>query len=82
MLDARLRVQGPDHPDTLKAWGQLVYWTGVGGDTAGALAGFRELLDAQLRVLGPDHPDTLTTRVKLADWAGRARDTTGDHRVP
>ncbi|MBT2548154.1 tetratricopeptide repeat protein [Arthrobacter sp. ISL-65] len=77
VLDARLRVQGPDHPDTLTTRRQLVYWIGEAGDTAGAVAGFRELLNVQLRVLGPDHPDTLTTRNNLANWTGEAGDTAG-----
>ncbi|MDP9696921.1 UNVERIFIED_ORG: hypothetical protein J2X79_004504 [Arthrobacter globiformis] len=73
MLDARLRVQDPDHPDTLTTRGSLATWTGRAGDTAGAITKFRELLDTQLRVQGPKHPDTLTTRINLANLISRIR---------
>ena len=38
MLRDRLRVLGPDHPDTLKARHNLAYWKGQSGDLAGATA--------------------------------------------
>jgi hypothetical protein len=59
-------VLGPDHPDTLVTRGQVAYYTGEGGDPAGALELYRELLTDQQRVLGPDHPDTVLTRYRLA----------------
>ena len=57
---------GPDHPDTLTTRNNIAAWTGRGGDAAGALRLFRELLPDRERVLGPDHPDTLTTRNNMA----------------
>jgi tetratricopeptide (TPR) repeat protein len=74
LLDAQMRVLGPDHPNTLTTRSNLAAWTGEAGDPAGALNQFRELLDAQLRVQGPDHPSTLTTRNNLAAWTGYAGD--------
>ncbi|HEY5151266.1 MAG TPA: tetratricopeptide repeat protein, partial [Mycobacterium sp.] len=78
LLADRLRVLGPDHPDTLSTRSNLASWRGEAGDPAGAAAAIQDLLTDQLRVLGPDHPDTLTTRNNLAYWrraAGQAEDT-------
>ena len=75
VLAARLRVQGPDDPDTLATRHQIALEMAERGDHAGAEAEFRDVLAARLRVLGPDHPDTLTTRHQIAlEMAAR-----GDH---
>ena len=42
VLDARERVLGPEHPETLTTRYQLAYWTGLAGNPAGA----RDLLAA------------------------------------
>ncbi|MGK5559421.1 tetratricopeptide repeat protein, partial [Actinomadura kijaniata] len=68
LLADRLRVLGPDHPDTLTTRHNLAYWRGEAGDAAGAVTAFEGLLADFLRVLGPDHPHTLTTRHNLAGW--------------
>jgi hypothetical protein len=52
-LEDRLRILGPDHPDTLITRGNLAYWQGEAGDIAGAATASQELLTDQLRVLGP-----------------------------
>ena len=62
MLAAETERLGVDHPDTLATRGQVAYYTAKGGDPAGALELYRELLTDRQRVLGPDHPDTLATR--------------------
>jgi Tetratricopeptide repeat len=72
LLADRLRVLGPDHPDTLTTRNNLAGLRGVAGDAAGAAAAYEELLADRLRVLGPDHPDTLTTRDSLAYLRERA----------
>jgi len=64
------RVQGRDHPDTLRTRGNIAYWTGRVGKAREALRLFRELLPDWERVQGRDHPDTLTTRHNIARWTG------------
>ena len=76
LLADRLRVLGPDHPDTLTTRDNLARWRG-GGDPAGAAAAFEQAAGRPLRVLGPDHPDTLTTRSNIARLAGAAGDPAG-----
>ena len=65
---------GPEHRDTLAAYGNLARWTGEAGDAAGARDEYAELLPIAERVLGPEHPATLTTRTNLARWTGEAAD--------
>ncbi|MEU8004404.1 tetratricopeptide repeat protein [Catellatospora sp. NPDC049111] len=72
LLTDRLRVLGPDHPDTLVTRSNIAYWQGAAGDPAGAAEAFEQLLTDRLRVLGPDHPSTLTTRNNIAYWRGQA----------
>ena len=73
----RLRVLGPDHPDTLNTRHNLAYWRGEAGDLTGAATATEQLLTDRLRVLGPDHPDTLSTRHNLAYWRSKAEDQMG-----
>ncbi len=64
----------PEHPDTLAARNNLVYWTGEAGDVVGARDLSAELLPIRERVLGAEHPNTLGTRHNLAEWTGQAGD--------
>ena len=73
VLAAKLRVLGPDHPDTLATRHGIALEMGEQGDHAAAEAEYREVLAAKLRVLGPDHPDTLTTRHQHRRGDRRAR---------
>ena len=73
LLADRLRVLGPDHPDTLSTRNNLAFWLGEAGRVDDAIAGFETLLTDQLRVLGPDNPNTLNTRNNLAFWLERKR---------
>ena len=77
MLDARVRVLGTEHPDTLIARAYLARWTGKAGDAAGARDQYAALVPIRERVLGPEHPDTLTTRHNLAHWTGKVGDAAG-----
>jgi hypothetical protein len=77
LLQAQVRVSGPEHPDTLNARGDLAYWTGDAGDAAGARDQFAVLLPVRERVLGPEHPDTLADRASLARFTGDAGDAAG-----
>jgi hypothetical protein len=72
LLADRLRVLGPDHPDTLATRGDVAHWRGHAGDPAGAVIAFEELLADYWRLLGPDERDTLSTRRHLAYWRGQA----------
>jgi hypothetical protein len=75
VLAARLRVLGPDHPDTLATQHCIALVMAAQGDHTAAEAEFRDVLAVKLRVLGPDHQATLNTRHCIAmEMAGR-----GDH---
>jgi hypothetical protein len=65
-LDARERTQGPDHPDTLAARGDLASGYHSAGRFALAIPLYEQTLREHERVLGPDHPHTLTSRANLA----------------
>jgi Domain of unknown function (DUF4062)/Tetratricopeptide repeat len=77
MLDARVRVLGPEHPDTLTTRHNLARWTGEAGDAARARDQYAALLPIDERVLGPEHPRTLDTRGSLANYTGQAGDAAG-----
>ena len=72
--DARERVLGPEHPDTLAARDDLALWTGEAGDPAAARDQYAALLPVLERVLCPEHPRTLDARHELAGWTGEAGD--------
>ncbi|MEU0432671.1 FxSxx-COOH system tetratricopeptide repeat protein [Streptomyces sp. NPDC006290] len=70
-------IQGPHHPDTVAARGNLAVSCSDVGRFQDALdLGERVLADLE-RILGPDHPMTLTARSNLASFysdAGRVQD--------
>ena len=70
-LPLRRRIQGDDHPDTLRTRRNVAFWTGECGKRTEALRLFRELLPDLVRVLGPGHLRTLGTRGNIATWTGR-----------
>ncbi len=74
VLDARVRVLGPDHQSTLTAWHELAYWAGAAGDPGAARDQYAALVPALAEVFGPDHPETLRSRANLAIWTGEAGD--------
>jgi hypothetical protein len=74
VVEARERVLGPEHSQTLDARGPLAYWIGLAGDAAAARDLLAALLPVRERVLGPEHPDTLIARGSLAHWTGVAGD--------
>jgi tetratricopeptide (TPR) repeat protein len=83
ILGARLRVQGPDHPDTLMTWHDVADTLMAQGQHADAEAEYRQLLYARLRVLGPEHRDTLATRHEMAhamSGQGRHADAEAEFR--
>ena len=74
IAEARDRVFGPEHPDTLAARASLADWTGEAGDPGGAKDQFTALLPIRERILDPEDRDTLITRASLAGWTGQAGD--------
>ena len=74
VLDARERIFGLEHPDTLAVRGLLASWTGQAGNPAAARDQYAALLPVRERVLGPEHPYTLSARHGLASWTGQAGD--------
>jgi hypothetical protein len=68
---------GAEHPNTLKARGNLAFWTGQAGDAAGARDQYAALLPIAEQVLGPEHPHTLAYGGNLARWTGTAGDAAG-----
>ena len=62
----RERIQGPDHPDTLGARGQLASAYHSAGRMASALELYERTRADCRRVLGPGHPDTLAAQANLA----------------
>jgi hypothetical protein len=77
VLDARERVLGPEHPDTLTARHELAYRTREAADLAAARDLLAELLPVSERVLGPEHSRTLAIRGNLGRWTGQAGDAIG-----
>jgi len=73
LLTDRLRILGPDHPDTLATRHDVAHcvarpvtpWRGQA---------FEQLLTDPHWVLAPDHPETLAARHNLAHWRGEAGD--------
>ncbi len=70
VLQARLRVLGEDHQDTLTSLGNLrSVYAGLGLREQAVALGRREV-EASVRVLGEEHPDTL---VALANFGNTLR---------
>jgi hypothetical protein len=80
VLDARIRVLSPQHPDTLNTQNELAASTGYAGNAAGARDQFAVLLPIREQVLGPERSDTLGTRGSLARWTGHAGNAAGGRR--
>ena len=75
VLEARRRVLGQEHPNTLTAMNNLAQTLGAQGDHAAARKLEEQVLEARRRVLGQEHPDTLTAMNNLAQTLGAQ----GDH---
>jgi hypothetical protein len=77
-LEARGRLLGKEHPDTLTAMSDLARRLQMQGDLAEARQLQKQVLDARGRLLGEEHPDTLKAMNNLAQtlkikgtWRGR-----------
>lgn len=64
--DARRRLLGDDHPDTLAALNNFGRTLGAQGDLGGARRLQERVLGAFRRALGENHPDTLASMSNLA----------------
>ena len=58
VLEARRRLLGPEHPDTLTAMVNLASTLWAQGELGAARALKEQVLEACRRLLGPEHPDT------------------------
>ena len=56
VLEARRRVLGPEHPDTLTTMHDLARLYSVRGRNEQAEPLFKQVLEVKRRVLGPAHP--------------------------
>ena len=65
-LEARERLLGPEHPDTLTTVGNLGGLYRRKGDYGQAEIYYKSCLEASERLWGPEHPSTLTTIGSLA----------------
>jgi tetratricopeptide (TPR) repeat protein len=65
VLEARSRVLGEQHPDTLRSMAYLAELYGTQGRYAQAEVLFAKVLQVRRRVLGPQHPDSAATLLFL-----------------
>jgi Flp pilus assembly protein TadD len=66
VLEARARLLGKEHPDTLTAMNNLAGTLEAQGDLAGARKLQEQVLEACARLLGQEHPNALTAMNNLA----------------
>ncbi|MEV6765076.1 serine/threonine-protein kinase [Streptomyces sp. NPDC051105] len=67
----RVRLLGPDHPDTLASRYEIAFTLSRTGRAAEALHEYTEVARARERLLGADHPDTLAVRQETAYVLGQ-----------
>jgi tetratricopeptide (TPR) repeat protein len=77
VLEARTRLLGPEHPDTLKAAAHLAITCMALGAYPAARALEDRVLEARTRLLGPEHPDTLRAANNLAVTLNEQTDYSG-----
>ena len=71
--EARERVLGPEHPDTLSSGNNLAAGYRAAGRIDDAIRLYEQTLEVSERVLGPEHPDTVVSRNNLATSYRAAR---------
>lgn len=67
VIEARTRVLGPEHSNTLESRHRLIYALTGQAKHAEAEAEAREVLRLREKTLGSEHPDTLVSRYNLAN---------------
>jgi tetratricopeptide (TPR) repeat protein len=70
VLQRREGRDGPDHPETMAARGDLASAYHSSGRLAQAIGVYERTLHDHERVMGPDHPGTLAARANLASAYG------------
>ena len=83
LVDVRVRVFGPEHPDTLRSSNRLAYALWRQGRYLEAEEGFRQVIALEEKVLGRENPDTLLSRNGLAvalDDGGKHSEAEVEHR--
>jgi hypothetical protein len=73
VLDARRRLLGPEHPDTLMSINNLAATLVDLGDLVAAEDLLQQAVHAYQQFLGPEHPHTLKATSNLT-WIQRALD--------
>jgi tetratricopeptide (TPR) repeat protein len=66
VVEASLRVLGPEHPYTLTAMNNLAQTLQAQGEMAGARTLQEQVPEAMTRLLGKEHPNTLASMLNLA----------------
>ena len=77
IIEARTRLQGASHPDTLLARLNLIGLLAQSDAAQQPVDLTKQLLDDCEEALGPDHRLTLAVRSKFADYVGAAGDPAG-----
>lgn len=80
VLEARTRLLGAYHPDTLAAEQNLAGVLYAQGEFAGARHHAERALEMMTRLLGAEHPDTLAVKQNLAGMLHAQGDLAGAHR--
>lgn len=70
VLDARIYILGPDHPDVLISKTNLALTLQACGNLKGAEDLMRDVMEENSRILGPRHPETLANKDYLAQLLG------------
>jgi Flp pilus assembly protein TadD len=81
VLEARKRLQGDEHPDTLTSMNNLAGTLKAQGDLPGARRLQEAVLKAMKRLLGDEHPDTLGSMSNLAITLQGQGDLLGARRL-
>jgi tetratricopeptide (TPR) repeat protein len=81
VLEARTRLLGEEHPDTLRTLQNLAVTLKAQGDLPGARRLYERALEAMTRLLGEEHPDTLCTLQNLAGALYAQGDLPGARRL-
>jgi tetratricopeptide (TPR) repeat protein len=80
-LEAKTRLLGEEHPDTLSTLQNLAVTLQAQGDLPGARRLYERALEAMTRLLGEEHPDTLNTLQNLAGTLYAQGDLPGARRL-
>jgi hypothetical protein len=67
VFEARMRILGEEHPDTLRSMQSLAISYDSAGRLAESLEIFEQVFEARKRVLGEEHPSTLQAAGNVAD---------------